>query len=207
MNNYQDKVTEVGLRHSIAVALGLLVFMGVLFTLPDLLRPAFQSGYKRSALIIAIGFAAGMAVGFWLTRLLQSLTHGSLTIALKSWHLNVGLGILVSVWTGIPALLAWSCPSLLEHTTDSHEASTAAMDCLVNAWMVARFTDGVILGGLIWTYLWAVVQERSRKGQLIVAVQSRKRWSIRGWPVTDTVMILGFGLFLMYIFYRIFTLK
>src|SRR5206468_35081 len=123
------------------------------------------------------------------------------------WHLNVGLGILVFVWTGVPALLSWSCLSLSDNSMVPRNASTAAMDCLLNAWMVARFAEGAILGVLIWTYLWAVVQERSRKGQLIIAVQSRSRWLIRGWPVTDTVMILGFGLLLMYIFYRIFTLK
>src|SRR2546429_7091417 len=116
MDNQQDKVTEVGLRHSIAVALGFLVFMGVLFTLPDLLRPTFPLGYKRAALMIAIGSFVGMAISVWLTRLVQSLTHGSLTIPLKSWHLNVGLGILVFVWTGVPALLSWSCLSLSDNS-------------------------------------------------------------------------------------------
>ena len=207
MDNGQDKITEFNLRKSIAVAVLFLFFIEVLFALPDLLRPAFPLGYKRAALILAIGLAVGTVMGVVFTVLLRRRISRSLVIPMQSWHRDVGLGILFLLWVVVPNLLSRMCFSLWQEEIKSRTASPAISDCFVNVQMVGRFSDGLVWGVLIWTYLWAFVYERNREGQLVVALHSRKRWSIRGWPITDVLMVVGFGLFLIYMFYRIFTLK
>lgn len=207
MANHEDKTTEVRLRQSVTAFLVFLIFMDALFTLPELFRPASSLSYERAVLILAIGFAVGAAIAGGLIRLFQSRVSGSLVIPVKSWHLDVGFGILFLLWVGVPALLSWRCSSLWEEAIKSRTASAAASDCFTNVLVLQRFEDGFLFGILVWTYWWAFVQERRRKGQLIIAVHSGNRWSVRGWPVTDSVMAVGFGLFLLYVFYGIFTLK
>ena len=184
-----------------------LVFIEVLFALPELIRPAFPLGYQRSALILAIGFTVGAVMGGGLTRLLRSRIGGSLVIPIKSWHLDVGLGIPFLLWAGVPYLLSRVCTSLGERAIEARTVSTAVTDCFLNVRAAGRFEDGLLFGILIWSYLWAIAQERSRKGQLIIAVHSARRWLIRGWPITDTLLALGFAIFLVYVFYRIFILR
>jgi len=207
LDNRQNKITEFNLRQSIAVALVFLIFMQALFALPDLLRPAFSLGYERAALTLVTGFAIGMVLGGGLTRLLRNRIGESLVIQIKSWHLNAIFGILCLLWIVIPAILSRTCMSLWEESIKSRAIPSAVSECFANTHALQRFGDGAVLGILIGIYLWAFKKERQYKGQLIIAMHSKPRWSIQGWPVTDTALAIGFALFLIYIFYRIFTLK
>ena len=101
-----DTITEFTLRRAIAIMFVCNVFAGAVVALSELAATTFVLGYQRAALNLAIGIAVGVAIAGGLTRLLQSRITSSFVIPIKSWHLNVGFGLLCLLWAGIHALLS-----------------------------------------------------------------------------------------------------
>jgi hypothetical protein len=203
MVDHQHKITEVRLPQTIVVLLAFFICVEGLVSLFELLRPTFPLGYQRSALVLAVGFTVGAVIGGGLTSLLRSRIAGSLVTPIRSWQVEVGFWLLLLLWGGIPYLLSQACMPLWDEAMKSPTTYAAASDCFTRIQMLRRLWDGFVCGILVWTYIWAVVQERNRKGQLIIAVHSARR----GWPVENTLIAIGFAILVIYVFYRIFNLR
>ena len=199
MERDQVEGNTVRWRNYLAGELVLILVLAALILLPP---PSFA---QEMSTVFLPSVAAGALVGFGVLRLLRYEVSGSLIVTNMPRYLNVAVITAFSLLFALNFGIAQYCNSIAGSLQPFDP--TALTECYRSIALTGVVTFGSLLGFLITHLGWALFLERKHGRPLMVEIRSKIPKSIHGWPIRDLVLFGAFAVFLIYLFYRIFTLR